>query len=272
MPTPDRVRKLQIVLIAALYGLVGFFLQAGPVGGVFSLLNGGRPVFSGMGILLSACSFLAFLAVACSAAIGLHLGEEEEKPGEPEKDPTTSIEDTPGENIRARIRPELHQLRMIITALGGYMALQAISLTVLHLRDGIETGVLVALFNFGLYYTAIGWFLLWQFLRWYAQEKKWLRLQDELIGMDAVRLVAVVLAIQPLGFLLVLPVKIATTPSLLLSLTSISFGVLLLAAVVLWQSRRATMRLTALMLASFGVTLVLLTFAVGFVEMAMIGR
>ncbi len=272
MPTPDRIRKLRIVLVAALYGLIGFFLQAGPLGGVFSLLNDGRPVFSGLGILLAAGSFLAYLAIAGSAAIGLHMGEEEEKPGEPEKEPTTSIDNTPGDDIRVRVRPELHQLRMIITALGGYMVLQAISLTVLHLRDGIDTGVLVALFNFGLYYTAIGWFLLWQFLRWYAQEKKWLRLQDELIGMDAVRLVAVVLAVKPLGFLLVLPVKIATTSSLLLAFSGVSFGVLLLAAVVLWQARRETLRLTVLMLASFGVALLLLTFAVGFVELAMTGR
>lgn len=272
MATPDRVRKLHIVLVAAGYGLVGFFLQAGPLGNVFTLLNGAPTVFSALGMLLTACGFLAFLTLAGSAAVGLHLGEDEEKPGDPEKEPTAVIEDKPADEIRVRMRPELHQLRMIITALGGYIVLQSASLTVLHFRDRVEIGALVALFNFGLFYTAVGWFLLWQFCRWYAQQKRWLRLQDELVGMDSVRLVAVVLAVKPLIFLFTLPAKITQAPALLLSLSSLSYALWAAAAVLIWLSRRETMRLTAILLAIAGAILVLLTLVMGIVEMTIIGR
>ncbi|HOF89800.1 MAG TPA: hypothetical protein PLZ36_17110, partial [Armatimonadota bacterium] len=214
MKQTDATRKYRIVLIVGALSLIGFVLEVGPLGGVFSLANSGPPVASALTLELAALGFLAYLALAASAAVGLHLGEEEPKPKEKDDaerrppEPVIGTVEMPhkpeGAAEGVRVRPDLHQLRMFFTALAGYSLLKGISLSLMlgaAAPYGIGLAALLRAFSFGLTVIAIGWFLLWQFLRWYAQEQRWVRLQDELVGGDVFRAVAAVLLLKPAIFL-----------------------------------------------------------------------
>lgn len=276
MQQTDATRKYRIVLIVGALSLIGFFLEAGPIGGAFSLSNAGLPVNASLTLEMATLGFLAYLALAASAAVGLHLGEEEPTPKEtkdeeetPPIEPVIGTVEMPrepeGAAERVRVRPELSQMRMFFTALAGYGVLKGISLTIMFssLRSA---AVLLQAFSFGLLFTAIGWFLMWQFLRWYAQEKRWIRLQDELVGGDVFRVIGVVLLFKPAGFLYALIMgRFALNDSLIL-LAALLHLTLVAAAVLLWLATPTTFRRTLIGLGITGVVIVILTLVLAVVE------
>ncbi len=281
MEQTDATRKYRIVLIVGAMALIGFFLEVGPLGGAFSLANSGLPVSNALTIELAALGFLAYLALAASAAVGLHLGEEEPTPKEkekPEESPAPpepiigKIEMPPEPNGAAegiRVRPELHQMRMFFTALGGYSLLKGISLSLMlgpAAQYGVGLAPLLQAFSFGLLVTAIGWFLLWQFLRWYAIEKRWVRLQDELVGGDVFRAIAVVLLLKPVLFAYGLVTGAVPVTGVLLALTGVLYLAPVVAAYLLWTSSPKTYRGTLRGLAITGGLAALLTLALALVE------
>lgn len=282
MEQTDATRKYRIVLIVGALALTGFFLEAGPVGGAFGLYNASLPVNTALSLEMAALGFLVYLALAASAAVGLHLGEEEPKPKPKAKDdeerepivPVIGTVEMPPEPEGAAeqvgARPELHQMRMFFTALAGYAVLKGISLTLMYgaMAQSIANPAVVSLkaFTFGLLFTAIGWFLLWQFLRWYAQEKSWVRLQAELVGGDVFRAIAVVLLYKPAVFLFRLATHQVDIAGLPLLLTGLLFLTLVAAAVLLWTSRPTTFRRTLAGLGVTGGVAAALTLALALVE------
>lgn len=277
MMVTDQTVKLRIVFLTGAFALIGFFLEIGPVGGVFSLANSGISVLNALTLELATFGFLAYLALAASAVIGLHLSEEEptpkeEKPTEPLQ--ATSEGGAAPEEARVRVRPELHQLRMLFTALGGFALLKGINLALMWptaVDYGMTTGTLVRVFEFGFIYVALGWFILWQFLRWYALRKKWIRLQEELVGVDVSRVIAVAILVKPViffaGFLLRGPNVGITlwTMAALLHLTLIAV------AILLWKARPFTLRRTLIGLGIIGGVIILLTAILAVIERGAVG-
>ncbi|HEY3378721.1 MAG TPA: hypothetical protein VGL77_14635 [Armatimonadota bacterium] len=278
MKPTDQTLKLRIVYLTAALSLVGFVLEIGPVGGVFSLANAGPTVWGALTLELSTLGFLAYLALAASAAVGLHLTETEPTPKEDKPDSRTPLEATsdgpPPEKARTRVRPELHQLRMLFTALGGYALLKGISLALMWpqaTQSGISPGALVRALEFGFIYVALGWFVLWQFLRWYALRRRWIRLQDELLGVDVNRIIAVVLLIKPVVFFLTLALRGEPGTPLLLLMSALLHLAVVAAAALLWFAHPLTLRRTLIGLSATGAAIVLLTLVLIAVERSVAG-
>jgi len=272
MTPSDQTLKWQLVLLTAAFALVGFVLELGPVGGVFSLINGGRPIADGASIELQALGFLAYLALAASAIVGLHPNEDEPTPKEPPPgEPalkSANENETAGEQVR--VRPELQQMRMIFTALGGYTLLKVISLMLMtHL--GLNPAARLPLFNFGFFYTALGWLVLWQFLRWYAQRRRWVRLQAELVGADITPIVGVVIILEPLFFLISLASGRLHGSGTLLLLTGLLQLTILIAAAFLWFARPLTLKRTVTSLLICGGVIVVLTVMMAIIERSITG-
>lgn len=274
MKESDQTVKWRIVLLTAALGLIGFVLELGPVAGVFPLASQGPSVFTGLSIELISLGFLAYFSLAASAAIGLHPTEEEPTPKKepPPKaaTPTPSPATGEGESIQehVRARPDLHQLRMLVTALVGYILLKALSLFFAWLLvDNRLTQTQIALaFRFGFFYILICWFLLWQFLRWYAWRRRWIRLQEELIGMDVARVMAVVILIVPIFYIISAlwkgdlfngPLNVL---ALLLHLTLIAFSI------ILWFATPIKLKRTIIALTITGGVVIILTFILAMLE------
>jgi len=251
----DQTVKTYLVLITAVLSLIGFALEVGPVAGIFPT------ILVGLSLELSTLGFLPYLALAASAAVGLHLTEEEptpkeKKPEAPEAQPTPE-----GELVGERVRPELHQMRMVFTALGGYAVLKGLNLVLmwsLAPRYSVSTGQLLSAYEFGFVYVALGWFVMWQFLRWYAQRRKWVRLREELVGGNVTQVVALVILIKPfiiffnmirLGF---------TFNSLVITTVLLNLAVVA-GAWLLWIARPVTLRRTVVGLFTTGGVILLLT-------------
>lgn len=265
MKPTDQTAKLHCVLIAAALGLVGFLLEVGPVGGVFSLTASGLPIFTGLTLELLTLGFLAYLALAASTAVGLHLSEEEPTPKEGPREPTEATAGAgPAVGERVAVRPELHQMRMYFTALGGYAILKGMNVLLLS-RYGLTTGQLTRLFEFGFIFTALGWFVLWQFLRWYAQRRRWVRLQAELIGGDVTQLVAVAVLVKPLVFFFT-TARNGLAPGLLTVLAVLLHLSIVATALLLWSARPLTLRRTLISLGVVGVAVLFLTLALAIAE------
>jgi len=257
-PKPsDQTAKLRLVSITAALSLVGFVLEIGPVAGVFP------SVFLGLALELPTLGFLPYLALAASAAVGLHLSEEEPTPKE-KKPETPNVQPTPeGEMVgqQVRVRPELHQLRMVFTALGGYALLKGLNLALMWpqaIRYGIGPGQLLYAYEFGFVFVALGWFVMWQFLRWYAQRRKWVRLQEELVGGNVTQLIAVFILIKPFVNILTMILQRITPNPLVITAILLNLAVAA-AAWLLWTARPVTMRRTVVGLLTTGGIIVLLT-------------
>lgn len=267
----DQQKKWRLVFWATGFAVIGFVLEVGPLGGIYSLLNSGPPVFTSLLAELAALGFLAYLSLPAAALIGLHINEDEVTPkeGSAEEGKFSASQDGDGVIQKVRVRPELHQLRMLATAIIGYSLFKITSLLLLYRgveSYGLSPISLVQLFNFGFGFVALGWFALWQFLRWYAQKQQWTRIQDELIGADMSRILAVLISLRPLVYL----ISVITHGSLLYSVASyLTLGMVLTvlaASVILWFARPYTLKRTIVGLASCGVLLVLLTVWLGIVE------
>lgn len=277
MNQSDQTLKIRIILLAAAFSLLGFVLEIGPVGGVFSLSNSGPTVAAAFTLELMAGGFLAYLALAASAAVGLHPSEEEPTPKKEqpagEKPQAVSTSEQPQENVRERVRPELHQLRMLFTAMGGYVVIKGISLALMTIfaHPNLTSGQYIRLFQFGFVFIALSWFVLWQFLRWFAQEKRWIRLQDELVGADVTRIIAVVILFRPFIFL----VTALTRGTLLftaMGMTTLLIHLSLVAiAIILWFARPTTLRRTLVALGTTGGIVVLLTIVLAIIERGITG-
>ncbi len=262
MESMDRQRKLQLVLITAAFSLVGFLLEVGPVSGVFT-----SPAL-GLSLELPALGFFAYFALAASAAVGLHLGEDEpivRKPEEEEATPSTRE----AVRERVRVRPEMHQLRMFFTALGGYTVLKAISLLALAPAASlynIGANDLMRVFIFGFAFVALSWFVLWQLLRWYAESRGWTRLRDELIGGSVTPMIAVVLALKPLIFFVnsLRQHQLFTGPRS--TLIIVLHLLVLILAVLLWRVRPATLRSTTIGLLATGGAIAVMTVLLAIVD------
>jgi len=250
----DQTVKSYLVLITAVLALVGFVLEIGPVAGVFP------SVLTGLEMELPTSGFLPYLALAASAAIGLHLTEDEPTPKE-EKPERAEGQPTPeGEMIgtRTRVRPEIHQLRMVVTALGGFALLKGVNLVLLW-PSAQAAGINLPLtFRFGLFYMALAWLVMWQFLRWFAQGRKWIRLQDELVGGNVTRVVAPLILIAPLLYVIsLLTQRMVLTPpvitTILLQLTLVA------AAAFLWYAHPRALRRTIFGLLLLGGLIFVLT-------------
>ncbi len=251
----DQISKLRLVYITALLSLLGFVLEIGPVAGVFP------QVLAALMLELPTLGFLPYLALAASAAVGLHLGEDEPKPKEPPKPEQPAIQAPEGEMAgeRVRVRPDLHQLRMLFTAMGGFVLLKALNLAMMWPHAGGQYNLVLA-FEFGFLFTTLGWFVMWQFLRWYAQRRKWVRLQQELVGGDVTRVIAVVILIKPIiyfiytfGIQRLLPNRPQVILDILLYLAVVA------GAVVLWNARPLSFRRTLIGLFIVGALIVVLT-------------
>ena len=183
MTLSDQQVKLRLVLLVTAFALVGFVLEIGPVGGVFSLVNKHLRIFEALSIELQTFGFLAYLALPASALVGLHPMEEEPTPKEPPPGEASLHPAGKGEAAReqVRVRPEWHQMRMIFIALGGYTLLKGCSLIFLS-HFNLNPAERLHLFNFGFFYVALAWLVMWQFLRWYAHRRHWVRLQADWWG------------------------------------------------------------------------------------------
>ncbi|MHB9132022.1 MAG: hypothetical protein ACYDBB_13190 [Armatimonadota bacterium] len=270
MNPSDQTVKLRIVLLTAAFGLVGFFLEVGPVGGAFQQTR------FGLSIELPIFGFLAYFALAASAAVGLHLSESEPTPKEETPETANVKPSGTGEAVgeRVRARPELHQLRMFLTALGGYALLKGISFALVWPLMGttasrylVDTNTLVKAFQFGFIYIGLGWFVLWQLLRWYAQQRRWVRLQEELLGVDVSQMVALVLLAKPvIFFLTVMP---QSGPQYILS--ALLHLAIVATAVVLWLARPNHFWRAIAGLLIIGILVILLTVMLVIVERAYAG-
>jgi hypothetical protein len=266
----DQERKLNIVLITTLWGLLGFVLECGPVGGVFGLALSGPPVTAGFTVELQSFGFLAYLALAAAVTLGLHLGEaeptlREPTPDELRRDPEAG---PVADRTFPRVRPELHQLRIMATALLGFTALKLVSLAWMSARfeDIIGIGGITRLFEFGLVYIALGWFLFWQFAREYAASRQWARMVNELMGGTVSKAVAVVALVKPLWYIVAGlrdPRLLAGTVGILTLALHLS---LVLIAVVLWTARPTTLRRTLYGLEASGGVVLVLTVLLAIVE------
>lgn len=249
---------MHLVLITAVLALVGFVLEIGPVAGAIF-----PSIAIALALELSTLGFLPYLSLAASAAVGLHLNEEEPTPKEKTPEVPEATQPTPeGEmvGLRVRVRPDLHQMRMIFTALGGYAALKGLNLALMWPRATVQHGILpeqlISLFEFGLVYVALGWLVMWQFLRWYAQRRKWVRLLDELMGGNVTQVVAIFLLIKPIlniGGI----IRITLNPSLIVALL-LNLAVIA-AAWLLWAARPVTLRRTIVGLLTVSGVIILLT-------------
>lgn len=268
MKPSDQLIKLRLVLLVAIFSLVGFFLEIGPLGGAFSLPTGGVPIGNALSLELPALGFLAYFALAASAAVGLHLGETEPTPKE--KDEKAGTLDAVGDGEMTgeavRVRPELHQARMVFTALGGYILLKGISLGLMWQvapRFDIERAALVQAFQFGFFYTALGWLVMWQFLRWFAQRRRWVRLQDELVGGNVLHVVAFTLLIKPIIYFFTLR-SLTLTPLTAMSL--LLHLMVIIAAIFLWTARPLMLKRTVAGLLVTGGIAIILTIALALFE------
>jgi hypothetical protein len=263
--------KGRIVTVTAALALVGFFLEITPVGGAFAL------ALTGVALEVPGLGFLAYLSLAAAAAVGIHLGATEPTPKDPPAPETPPLpQGGDGEAVgeQVRVRPELHQMHMLFTALGGYVLLKAFSLALMTpaaQRLGVTAADLSAAFAFGLYFVTVGAFLLWEFLRWIAHQQRWERLQAELIGGSVTWMVALVLLIKPIlyigthlhaGELLTGP---RSALVLLLHLTLVAL------AYVVWRARPQSLRATLIGLASLGGVIVLCTILLLLVERQLTG-
>ncbi len=185
----DIIIKRKAILIIALFSLLGYILEMGPISHAWQL------AILGFGYTLPVLGFLPYFALTMSAAIGLRVTEYEYRSKENEDDKELNM--TPdGQIIREKcaVRPDLHQLRMIITALGGYVILRVISNFCLSfMYPGVYINSLINGFEFGFYYTLFSWFVLWQFMRWFALLRKWQRIHQELVGADINKFLAIVI-------------------------------------------------------------------------------
>jgi len=256
---------MHLVLIIAVLALIGFVLEIGPVAGVFPT------ILVGLSLELSTLGFLPYLALAASAAIGLHLSEDEPTPKEKKPETSEAPQPTPeGEMVgqRVGVRPDLHQMRMIFTALGGYAVLKGLNLALmwpLARNYSVTQAQLISAYEFGFVYVALGWLVMWQFLRWYAQRRKWVRLQEELVGGNVTQVVALFILIKPIiniGFIILQ--RITPNPQLviaiLLNLTLIA------AAWLLWTARPVTMRRAMVGLLTLSGVIILLTIIRALIE------
>jgi len=257
--TNDQLAKTHLVLITAVLALVGFVLEIGPVAGaVFPTIA------IALALELSTLGFLPYLALAASAAVGLHLTEEEPTPKEKKSEVPEAPQPTPeGEMVgqRVRVRPDLHQMRMIFTALGGYAVLKGLTLALMWPQATVHYGILpeqlLYLFQFGFVYVALGWLVMWQFLRWYAQRRKWVRLQEELVGGNVTQVVALFVLIKPVINIGNIVVRFSPTPSLVIAIL-LNLAVIA-AAWLLWAARPVTLRRTVVGLLTVGGVIILLT-------------
>ena len=264
MTPSDQTIKLHIVLITAALALVGFFLEIGPVGGAFLLVS------LGLTVELPALGFLPYLALAGAAAVGLHLTETEPLPKEQPPmvpgQPVVSQAETA--SAYTSVRPELHQMRMLFTAMGGYVVLKSLNLALMA-PNHLGPDQLVSAFEFGFIYVALGWFILWQFLRWTAQQRRWIRLQEELVGADVSRFLAVVILAKPVSFFVITTLKplqdVLPVFTLLLNLA------IIVAAILLWYARPETVRRTITGLLAVGGSIIVLTIARAVMERRLLG-
>ena len=250
----DQTAKLYLVLMTAALALIGFVLEIGPVAAVFP------SVLTALALELPTFGFLPYLALAASAAVGLHLFEEEPTPKE--KPPATPGQPLPeGEAVgqQVRVRPELHQSRMFFTALVGYALLKGVNLALMW-QPAQAAGInLLRAFSFGFVYVALGWFVMWQFLRWYARRRKWIRLQDELVGGDVTRIIAVVALINPVIFVVrdMVLQRLALSPPVITNLL-LHLSLMAMAA-LLWYAHPVILRRTVAGLFAVGGAIILLT-------------
>lgn len=174
--------------MVAMLSLFGYVLEMGPIAHVWQL------TILGFGYTLPVLGFLPYFSLTMSAAIGLRINEYEyRRKDEDDKNINLTPE---GEAIKEKcaVRPDLHQLRMIIAALGGYAILRVISNFFISLMyPGIFVDSLFDSFKFGFFYIIISWFLLWHFLRWYTILHKWRRLTQELVGADSTKFLAIII-------------------------------------------------------------------------------
>ncbi|MHB0937593.1 MAG: hypothetical protein ACYDCO_18895 [Armatimonadota bacterium] len=254
----DQLAKTHLVLITAVLALVGFVLEIGPVAGVFPF------ILVGLALELSTLGFLPYLALAASAAVGLHLSEEEPTAREKKPETPEAPQPTPeGEMVgqRVRVRPDLHQMRMIFTAIGGYAVLKGLNLALmwpLAPNYNISQAQLINAFEFGFVYVALGWLVMWQFLRWYAQRRKWVRLQEELVGGNVTQVVALFILIKPLiNIGTVILQRITPNPQLVIAIL-LNLAVIA-GAWLLWTARPVTMRRTVVGLLTVSGVIILLT-------------
>lgn len=267
----DQTLKLSIVLATGVLALTGFFLEVGPVGGAFQL------ALLGFQIELPALGFLAYLALAASAVVGLHISEKEPVAKEEEAEaPTAKPGQGEAARERVRVRPELHQLRMFITALGGFVLLKSLSIALMWqtslARSPVTLSQLIQAFQFGFFFTALGWFVLWQFLRWYAERRRWERLQRELVGANVTRIIAVVVLIKPLVYFISFalnslpPASMEQRSLALLLHLAVVFG-----AVVLWAARPRRLRQAVIGLFITEAIIIALTVYLAVAELRIVG-
>ncbi len=188
-PDSDIVAKRKIILIVALFSLFGYILEMGPIAHAWQL------TILGFGYTLPVLGFLPYFSLAMSAAIGLRINEYEYRRDDDKEVKNFKISPE-GEMIKEKcaVRPDLHQLRMIIAALGGYAILRAISNYCLsEMYPGIYLESLFNGFKFGFFYIILSWFILWHFMRWYAMLRKWRRLTQELVGADSNKFFAIII-------------------------------------------------------------------------------
>lgn len=282
MTLTDKTVKWRIVLLTAAFALIGFVLEIGPVAGIFSLVNNGPAISAALTMELTALGFLAYLALAASAIIGLHISENE--PLQQEQHEAAHGERPPSpmagkgvparEQTQVRARPELHQLRMLFTALGGYAVLKWISLLLMGpaaQRNGLSQGALLHLFQFGFMFVALGWFVLWQFLRWYAQQRKWIRLQNELLGVDVTRILAIIILFQPVMFLITSATRGTLLVGALGVVTLLLEATVVALAVILFLARPSRLRRTLIGIGVTGGIIVVLTVIMAFAERTITG-
>lgn len=258
MKPSDQTVKLRIVLATAALALVGFVLEVGPAGGAFT------SIVVGLAIELPALGFLPYLALAAGAAIGLHLSETEPTPkadtGEIPPAQTAASGEVAGQ--RVRVRPELHQFRMFAAALGGYVLLKGMGFALMVPRArayGLGPDDLTQALQFGFFYVALGWFVLWQLLRWFALRRRWVRLQEELVGSDVARMIAAVILIKPAIFFVTMAFgggkPLAHMEIVLWTLVHLA---VVMGAVVLWQARPHLLRRAVVGLLTTGAIILVL--------------
>jgi hypothetical protein len=263
IPPSDQVCKFRIILLTAGFSLFGFILEISPIGGAFFWAH------EGFAIELPAMGFLAYLALAAAAVVGLHPGEVEPTPKEPPdsvKPKLTGKGDAVGEH--AQIRPELHQSKMFFTALVGYSLLKGASIAWMwhNTRIIVISENLWAGLQFGFFYIAIAWFILWQFLRWYAYQRKWIRLQAELVGGNVSHFIALLILLKVAVYLIHSAARDQFTFDVLGILSLLLHLLLVPIALLLWLARPATLRKTLFGLAINSSIIVILTIFLAIIE------
>lgn len=272
MPLSDQIVKLRLVLLTAVFALAGFVLEIGPVGGVFSLVNKHLRIIDALSIEVQTLGFLAYLALPASALVGLHPFEEEptRKDTPPVAAPLHTAPKGEAAGEQVRVRPELHQLRMLFTALGGYTLLKWLSLT-LMMRFDLDPAERLHLFNFGFFFIALAWLMMWQFLRWFAQSRRWERLEVELVGVDISGVVAIIVLLAPLVFFINLFRGAVSAPLSLLITTALLYLTIAAAAALLWRARPSRLPQTIIGLYLCEGVIILLTILLAALELGIAG-